>query len=336
MADIREEALDHWPLIHEKAGISPKLLDGRHHPCPVCGGKDRFRYINKEGTGSHFCSGCGAGDGMNLLVKYLGGPFRDAAAFARQVLLNTPTEEFHREVPKALQPELDEESIRNSLQKTAERCCQVTPGDPVWTYLRDDRMFDIAEVPKALRFHPSLGYYELQDGKSVRTGSYPAMVAIVRAPDGRPVSLHRTYLTAKGTKAPVQCVKKLMKGFGASGGAIRLYKAGKVLAVAEGIETAIAVHLLYGYPVWSVISSTLMKSFVPPPGVEEVLIFADNDLPDQRGRRAGQEDAESLRVRLVNEGFRVSVATPHKAGTDFADVWVEVVKRRRAERLIAA
>jgi putative DNA primase/helicase len=54
--------------------------------------------------------------------------------------------------------------------------------------------------------HPGLRY---QDGETV--GTYAAMLATVTAPDGRAVSLHRTYLQ-DGRKAPVANPKKLMQG----------------------------------------------------------------------------------------------------------------------------
>lgn len=149
------------------------------------------------------------------------------------------------------------------------------------------------------------------------------MIAVVSAPDGRPVSLHRTYLTKQGQKAPVPEAKKLMKGLGVSGGAIRLYPAGKVLAVAEGIETALAVHCLTGYPTWATVSATLMQKLEVPEYVEHLLIFADNDEPDHLGRRAGQEAAGILKQRLEEKGIKVTVVLPSKVGTDFADVWIE-------------
>ena len=39
------------------AGIPGDLLDGKHHPCPKCGGKDRFRLID-AGSGAVLCNQC--------------------------------------------------------------------------------------------------------------------------------------------------------------------------------------------------------------------------------------------------------------------------------------
>ena len=67
------------------------------------------------------------------------------------------------------------------------------------------------------------------------------------AVDRRPVTVHRTYV-ANGVKAPVPGVKKLLSA-GVRGAAIRLFEPESELALAEGIETALAVHLRLGLPV---------------------------------------------------------------------------------------
>lgn len=58
------------------------LPNGRHHgPCPVCGGKDRFRFDDKDGRGTWFCSQCDpqSGGGLLLLSRYLGKPTVEVA-----------------------------------------------------------------------------------------------------------------------------------------------------------------------------------------------------------------------------------------------------------------
>jgi len=208
-------------------------------------------------------------------------------------------------------------------------------GDTVWRYLYGTRWLELDEVPRAIKFHPNLGFYQKGDGgKTVKVGDFPAMVAVVRAPDGRAVSLHRTYLSANATKAPVEEPKKLMTCLdGSEGAAIRLYVPEEVLAVAEGIETALAVRCMTGLPVWATISSGKMKSLVVPDSVKTVWIYADNDLPDEKGRRAGQDAARVLAQRLVAQGKTVHVRLPRQPGTDFWDVYVE---RKKAAQKVAA
>lgn len=60
-----------WPAIFERLGIA--IPPGhRHGPCPFCGGKDRFRMDDLDGRGTWFCNNCGAGDGLDLVVKMTG------------------------------------------------------------------------------------------------------------------------------------------------------------------------------------------------------------------------------------------------------------------------
>lgn len=44
-------------ILRDVAGIPAELLDGRNHPCPRCGGSDRFRMIDR-GRGAVFCNQC--------------------------------------------------------------------------------------------------------------------------------------------------------------------------------------------------------------------------------------------------------------------------------------
>ena len=66
--EIRAAAQYRWPEIHATFGIDPRYLKNKHQPCPACGGKDRFRYDDKDGNGTFICShyNNGAGDGFGL------------------------------------------------------------------------------------------------------------------------------------------------------------------------------------------------------------------------------------------------------------------------------
>lgn len=328
--DVKVLATNHWPEIHEAAGISDEFLRDVHGPCPVCGGTDRFRYDNLEGTGSYYCNNPnhGAGDGFKLLMTYKNCSFAEAAQFIRDFFGERPVKAVNHTL-KPAEIKRDDAKIRASLNKVAQACSRIVAGDAAWRYLKGTRGLDLPDIPRMLKLHPSLGYYEKGDGgKTIKVGEYPAMIAVISGPDGAPVNLHRTYLTKTGQKAPVKEPKKSMAGFKARGGAIRLYPAGKVLAVAEGIESALAVHCLTGYPVWATVSAPLMESLVVPEYVEHVMIFADNDSPDKQGVRRGQVAAETLKEKLENEGKRATIVLPSLEGTDFADVWMERVKRR--------
>lgn len=44
-------------ILADVAGIPRDVLDGKHHPCPWCGGTDRFRLLDRA-AGAVFCSHC--------------------------------------------------------------------------------------------------------------------------------------------------------------------------------------------------------------------------------------------------------------------------------------
>jgi hypothetical protein len=128
------------------------------------------------------------------------------------------------------------------------------------------------------------------------------------------VTIHRTYLTSDGKKAPVESPKKLMsypKSRKLVGGAIRLVEPGPVLAVAEGLETALAVMEGTGLPAWCAVNAYLLEHFVPPPGVNRVIVFADKDRPtEQHPKGHGQEAARRLVQRLLEMGIEASAIVP--------------------------
>ena len=66
--EITTQAVGKWQSIFNSLGI--EVGNGKHCPCPVCGGKDRFRFDNKNGRGTYICNQCGSGDGLNLIKNY--------------------------------------------------------------------------------------------------------------------------------------------------------------------------------------------------------------------------------------------------------------------------
>ena len=66
--EITTQAVGKWQSIFSSLGID--VGNGKHCPCPVCGGKDRFRFDNKDGRGTYICNQCGSGDGLELIKNY--------------------------------------------------------------------------------------------------------------------------------------------------------------------------------------------------------------------------------------------------------------------------
>ena len=161
---------------------------------------------------------------------------------------------------------------------------------------------------------------------------HPAMVAAVRDVSGQLVSVHRTLLTSDGHKAGVNVPKRLMRlpdDRTINGCAIRFGEPHEVLALAEGIETALSVVVATGLPCWACICAHGLEAVEIPDGVREVLIFADKDR-SLTGERAAQVLAE----RLKGHGVTTRVVTIRdeipetEKGIDFNDLLCRYGKQR--------
>ncbi|WP_445658347.1 DUF7146 domain-containing protein [Achromobacter sp. NCFB-sbj8-Ac1-l] len=197
-----------------------------------------------------------------------------------------------------------------------EGAAPITAGDPVALYLAG-RGLPIPDTP-SLRFEPALAYWE--DGKLM--GLFPAMLAAVARPTGEVVAVHRTYLTWDGRKADVPTVKKLTGTSGPmSGAAIRLGRPqtrpdGRPgLAVAEGIETALAVMAMHGIGCWAAVSAHGLQSFEWPGEVQNLYVMGDNDASN-----TGQDAAQRLAMHAAGKGLTARVYIPERVGQDWADV----------------
>ena len=97
--DVIKAADGKWfDILTTVGGISPDFLQDKHGPCPACGGTDRFRWDDLNGTGSFFCNRCGskdhaggAGSGLDLLMRVRGWSLADACgAVERHLGLSQP------------------------------------------------------------------------------------------------------------------------------------------------------------------------------------------------------------------------------------------------------
>jgi putative DNA primase/helicase len=158
-----------------------------------------------------------------------------------------------------------------------------------------------------LLFHPSLNDYSAKMGR-------PGMVAVVRRPDTGEWTggIHRTYLADDGgAKAAIEKPKKMLGP--CQGGVVMLMPmtADGLLGIGEGIETSLAAAKFFSsIPVWAALSASGMRSFLFPPGLRRLVIYAD------RGKD-GEDAAWNLYPRAVAAGIRAFVLLP-KSDDDFA------------------
>lgn len=299
--EAREIAKGRWRGILVTLGVSDKDLTGNHGPCPICGGKDRFRFDDKDGRGTWYCNHCGAGDGFSLLMKLRGTDFAETAKDVLAAAGSSPVENRSKK-------HYTDEQRRLALRQLWQASEAIKAGDPVETYLRA-RKIDLHDYPVDLRTVRECPVTGVQGVRKL-----PAMIALVRDPNGDPVTLHRTYLGA-GKKADIDAPRRLMPGAIPKGSAIRLFhcEEGR-LGIAEGIETALAAALMFDMPVWAAVNATLLAKFEPPPGITELTIYADND-PNFAGHAAAYSLAHSLAGKCD-----IDVCPPQQIGADWADI----------------
>lgn len=293
--DTKRAVIGKWGGIFQRLGIA--IGDGRHGPCPMCpGGKDRFIFDDKNGTGSWYCNQCDphAGDGFALLMSVLGIDFKTACSEVNKIVGTIDTSIMAQETN--ITPE--------TLRKIFKESSPAKKGDPVHRYLLSRGLHS---MPAMLRCGK---LWEAETKKECDT-----MLAVFSLPDGEAATMHRTFLGNAG-KLDIEHPKRFLPTLKPlAGGSVRLYDAGPILGVAEGLETAIACHEQYSIPVWATIGTSMMATFEPPKEVEKLIVFSDND-----ENYAGQRAAYKLANRtVIDKKIPVSVEVPELPGEDFLD-----------------
>ena len=176
-------------------------------------------------------------------------------------------------------------------------------------YLQSRKLWPL---PKGcpLKAHAGAEYWDQGAEHPIRIGKFPALLAPLVDLDGELVTVHVTYLQ-DGRKLSDRAPRKLLSPTGGRVGcAVRLAPLdGAVLAVAEGLESALAASKVLKLPSWACLSTSLLAAFTPPPGVEELIIAVDNDV-------AGRLAAKKLVLRLAT---MVKVTVKEPFGADFAE-----------------
>lgn len=329
---VIKAARGQWDVVLPK--IMPyfqNVSNRKRGPCPVHGGKSNqaFRLLDDYvDTGGGACNSCGVfPNGVSLLMWASGMTFYEVIKELHDCVGSPDYQTVIKLKPKV--PVVDKEAeaaldkkILSSLLYVSKSWLHPAHPDaePLRRYLSKR---GLKTVPDTLRFHPGLKY--VHDDKDF--GKFPAMVALVTSPENKGVSIHRTFLTADGDKAPVPETKKLMSHTSTTtlrGAAIRLAPCSDILGVSEGIETGIAAMEATGIPVWPTVSAQLMKSFIPPKGVKRVIVFADKDVS-----QTGETAAKVLVERLWKENIQASIAIPPsplddgQKGVDWLDEYVK-------------
>jgi hypothetical protein len=163
---------------------------------------------------------------------------------------------------------------------------------------------------RVLRFHPKLARrHPVTDELEY----YPGLIALVRSIHaGGPIGIHIIFLQP-GVGDRLRCLPdgrkdrkaKVSRGQKVDGavmlGAFEDVTMG--LVIAEGVETAIALHQAECRPVWATCGAGLIRTFPVLHGIECLTVSADNGV-------AGQEAARICAERWRSVGCEALIITP--------------------------
>lgn len=278
------------------------LTNNKHIDCPACGKTKKMRINWHNGDIRAICV-CQSFSLFDLLIEVTGKDFKSLAAEIDQVFGNTSERK----------PEKKDTSKRDKaikLFKSASRL-KGTDGE---VYLNSRGVY---EMPTGgVKFG---SVFDMKEGRDI-----PAMIALASTEFAEPRQMHCTYIE-NGSKADIATQRKMhsLSPKNLSGGdtsepiAIKLFQAGSVLGIAEGIESALSAKQLYKMPVWSAMNVSYLKKFRAPTGVESLYLFADND-KNLTGLAAAMECARA-NLLSSNDVVKAVVRWPENLN-DFNDV----------------
>lgn len=96
----KEEVLPYMKGLWREAlqsicALPSTVFNGKHQPCPNCGGNDRFRWtdnLETKGDGGAICNVCGNDKGIGWIMKLTGEPYSEAVNILGRFLGKVPQE----------------------------------------------------------------------------------------------------------------------------------------------------------------------------------------------------------------------------------------------------
>lgn len=298
--EVKLKANGQWQGILSAVGADVPV--NHHTACPACGGKDRFRFDDKDGNGTFICNQCGAGDGLDLVQRVLGVGVTEAAKEVAGII-GIDTRSDHQPASERTQVKTQQES-----HKAAQQQKEVS---------------DAAEKQKRFTARYNSLLSQVQQGESVYlAGKKLTGFTLPLLPDS---SLLIPLVNVAGTVTGAQTIKpdggkRLLTDSTKKGSyyAVNAPESVTAVIIAEGLATALTCHVIRpdALTVAAMDAGNLihiaevMRGKYP---AAKILIAADNDADNTVN--TGREKAEAA-ARAVNG----QVTIPPTSG-DWNDVY---------------
>lgn len=235
VSDVAFATCGHWPDVLERLGIKVPIRK-QHGPCPICGGKDRFRFDDKEERGTWICNQCGAGDGLALVSKVTGKTIKEAAELVAPLvglsmkgLVPAERERIHQQ--QRAKAEAECERVAQQRQKAAYRATSIMADceQGQSPYLAQKALLGLS-VPLTRQIIP-MGKLIFQPG-----------ALVVPLWDEARTLVNVQLIDPQG-------VKRYLAG-GQKAGTFHRIEGGDLIVVVEGYATGLSVHLATGATVY--------------------------------------------------------------------------------------
>ena len=303
--EVTTAAAGNWPYV--LAGLSIDVPDSsrRHTYCPACGGTDRFRF-DDNGRGSFICNQCGAGDGLDLIKKVNNCDTTEAAQLAADVLgIDYRAAQTDQSAANQRRAQLENERQQREQERQQQAAADA-----------EHRRTTFARLYGEMRQSATQGESEYLQSKGLTGFNYPVM------PDG---SLLLELVDESGAVVAAQTItpqgeKRLLTGSAKRGAyhAVSAPEAPQTVLIAEGLATALSVHLMR--PEALTVAAIDAGNLLPVAEVmrrkypeAQIAIAADNDYHDNQPN-TGKEAAEKAALSVA--GWVSLPPTDHKADWD--------------------
>jgi len=299
-------AVGQWPTLLPALGITV-CLNGQHTACPVCGGKDRFRFDNQAGRGTWLCNQCGAGDGLALVEKALSLSTKEAAAQVAALLGDNPSP-----VITAATKQIEQDNVAARLKAVtqAQALMSKATAQTGHAYM----------VTKGWPDEPALTL----NGPPLRIGgeTFKQDDLLVPLVDGQGTVVNVQLINASGNK------RMLAGGQVKEAAHVFAGESHAVIWLVEGYATGLTVHNLTGDTVYVALSANNLPALAAQLRERfpeaQLLIAADND---ENGK--GQAKAEEATLLCGGKA-----ALPAEVG-DWNDVYLLAGDTATRKQLLA-